>query len=239
MTLEAWLEIHAYLRPVARLAADIDRAAASVDIPDARIPDWERYRQDFVAGVPVVHSAEAGIDLEPVERVASALFDTLESSAAGSALSQLSPGVERFLSWTATRRYLHALVNAFDAWRDEDKWGRRYCPTCGSLPAMAQLIGIDPGRMRLLSCGCCGTRWRFKRTACPFCEKDSQRLASVAIDGEPRLRIDHCEACGGYLKTYNGQGDEGVFLADWTSVHLDLIARERGFKRLAASLYEV
>jgi len=28
-------------------------------------------------------------------------------------------------------------------------------------------------------------------------------------------------------------------LADWTSLHLDLLARNRGLKRLADSLYEV
>ena len=103
---------------------------------------------------------------------------------------------------------------------------------------MAQLVGADSGRVRLLSCGRCGTRWQFKRTGCPFCETDSQRLASVAIEGESGLRIDHCEFCGGYLKTYDGQGNETLLLSDWSSLHLDLIAHERGLKRLAASLYE-
>ena len=101
---------------------------------------------------------------------------------------------------------------------------------------MAQLVGVDTGRMRLLSCGRCGTRWQFKRTGCPFCETDSQQLASVAIEGEPGLRIDHCESCGGYLKTYDGQGNETLLLADWSSLHLDLIAHGRGLKRMAASL---
>lgn len=36
-----------------------------------------------------------------------------------------------------------------------------------------------------------------------------------------------------------GEGSEGVLLADWTSLHLDVIARDRGLKRLAASLYEL
>ena len=116
------------------------------------------------------------------------------------------PGLLRYLAWTAMARFLRPVVNAFDAWRDEERWLRRYCPTCGSLPAMAQLVGADPGRKRLLSCGCCGTRWQFKRTGCPFCETDSQRLASVTIEGEPGLRIDHCESCSGYLKTYDGAG---------------------------------
>ena len=95
------------------------------------------------------------------------------------------PGLLRYLAWTAMARFLRPVVNAFDGWRDEDRWLRRYCPTCGSLPAMAQLVGADPGRKRLLSCGCCGTRWQFKRTGCPFCETDAQRLASVTIEGEP------------------------------------------------------
>jgi hypothetical protein len=30
-----------------------------------------------------------------------------------------------------------------------------------------------------------------------------------------------------------------VPLADWTSLHLDLLARDRGLKRMAASRYEV
>ena len=41
------------------------------------------------------------------------------------------------------------------------------------------------------------------------------------------LRIDHCESCRGYLKTYDGQGNETLWLADWSSLHLDLIAHDR------------
>jgi hypothetical protein len=44
------------------------------------------------------------------------------------------------------------------------------------------------------------------------------RLAVLAVEGEYGLRIDYCEACGGYLKTYIGEGSEDVLLADWTSV---------------------
>ena len=127
------------------------------------------------------------------------------------------PGPLRYLAWTATARFLRPVVNAFDAWRDEERWLRRYCPTCGSLPAMAQLVGVDPGRRRLLSCGCCGTRWRYRRIGCPFCESaDGHRLSALAIEGEKSLRIDYCQSCRAYLKTYDGEGYETFFLADWT-----------------------
>jgi FdhE protein len=269
MTPDLWVDAHSYLSPVAGLCAQVDGAAAAIDVPGARVPDWDVYRADFVAGVPVLLSADAGVDLEPGGRMAAALIERLASGASSAplateiralnttlrqdpliarriadfllgdeTLAPPFPGLLRYLAWTAMARFLRPVVSEFNGWRDEERWGRRYCPTCGSLPAMAQLVGADPGRMRLLSCGCCGTRWQFKRTGCPFCETDSQRLASVTIDAEPGLRIDHCESCGGYLKTYDGQGLETLLLSDWSSLHLDLIAHDRGLKRMAASLYE-
>ena len=69
--------------------------------------------------------------------------------------------------------------------------------------------------------------------------RPTPRLGVVQIEGESGLRIDYCETCRGYLKTYDGQGDEALLLADWTSLHLDVIAHDRGLKRLATSLFEI
>jgi len=150
------------------------------------------------------------------------------------------PGLLRYLGWRACRRFLRPIIEIFADWRDEERWLRWYCPTCGSLPAMAQLVGVDSGRIRLLSCGCCSTRWRYRRTGCPFCEnEDDHRLPVLIVEGENGLRIDSCELCGGYLKTYEGRGNESFLLEDWTSLHLDIIARDRGLKRLASSLYKL
>ena len=74
------------------------------------------------------------------------------------------------------------------------------------------------------------------RTARTMLLTASQSCLSKEKNG---LRIDYCEDCSGYLKTYDGQGSEAVLLADWTSLHLDILARDRGLKRYAASLYEV
>ena len=269
MTPDLWLKAHSYLRPLADLSAQVDRAAAGIDVLDARIPDWEDFRADFLAGVPLLPSTAAAVSLEPGGRMAGALLERLASGTSSGKLAAetqaldtelrretwssrriadfllgdetLIPpfsGLLRYLAWTATARFLRPVVNAFDAWRDEEQWLRRYCPTCGSLPAMAQLVGVDPGRLRLLSCGCCRTRWRYRRIGCPFCESaDDHRLSALAIEGEKYLRIDYCQSCRAYLKTYDGEGSETFFLADWTSLHLDVIACDRGLKRLAASLY--
>ena len=161
-------------------------------------------------------------------------------SPTGDSFSPSHPGLFHYLSWAVLVRYLAPVVTAFDAWRDEEQWLRSHCPTCGGPPAMAQLVDKDSARMRKLSCGRCRTRWQFQRTGCPFCDgQDDHRLAVLTVEGEAGMRIDYCERCQGYLKTYDGQGNEEVMLADWTSIHLDLLARDRGLKRLAASLYEV
>ena len=268
---DLWFEAHSYLRPLAALAAQVDRATAEIDLLDARIPYWEDYRTDFLAGVPLLPSAGAAFDLEPGGRMAGALLERLAAGASSGrfaaetrvletqlrrkpqvsrriadfllgdeTLRPHSPGLLRYLAWTATARFLRPVVGAFDGWRDEERWLRSYCPTCGSLPTMAQLVGTDPGRLRLLSCGCCSTRWRYQRIGCPFCESaNDHQLSGLAIEGEKYLRIDYCQSCRAYLKTYNGEGNEALFLADWTSLHLDIIARDRGLKRLASSLYEL
>ena len=81
MTPDLWLETHSYFKPLADLSALVDRAAAGTDIPDARIPDWEDYRADFLAGVPLLPSTTAAVDLEPGGRMTEALLERLASGA--------------------------------------------------------------------------------------------------------------------------------------------------------------
>lgn len=269
MTLEAWLAAHPFLKPLAQFTARVGRALDAVETPRVPVPSWDEYAAEFREGVPLLSGEAAAIDLEPAGRMALALVERLHAGPSDHAIPGLSPlaselsrepdasrrigafllgddaidfpspGLLRYLGWAAAARYLAPVVEDFARWRDENRWQRRYCPTCGSLPAMAQLIGAETGRMRWLSCGLCRTRWRFARTQCPFCENDAHRAASVTVEGEGGLRIDYCESCKGYLKTHDGQGNEDLMLSDWTSLHLDAAAHDRGLTRKAVSLYEL
>jgi FdhE protein len=150
------------------------------------------------------------------------------------------PGLLRFLGWTALSRVLDPLSRGRAA--DEERWGHGSCPTCGSLPLLAHLARAQgaSSSTRFLACACCRTRWRYPRIGCPFCASDSpERLHVLELEDGAPLRIDACDRCKGYLKTYVGEGDEDLFLTDWATLHLDLLARNRGYRRLGASLYEL
>ncbi len=269
MTQAAWITSHPYLQSVASLDAEVNKEIAEITAASPEMPAWDNYTLEFHAGVPLLWSAAVPIDCTPAEKMIRSKVEQLTASAMpqiadeiriidaelrgeftprrvvawlleGDPVVSRSPGLLRYLGWTALSQYLRPLVDEFAKWRGEDRWLRSYCPTCGSPPAMAQLVGSDPGRQRFLSCGRCSTRWRYQRTKCPFCEsQDDHQISIVTVEGEGGLRIDYCESCRGYLKTYDGEGNEAVMLVDWTSIHLDVIARDRGLKRLAASLYEL
>lgn len=270
MTQDQWLATHPYLQPLADFRKAVDEIASEGPVCP-NLPNWNDYKSDFHAGVPLLHSPFIKLELRDAGFVLVTLAKGLSARSLPEGLvegcralhsellrmpdapsraldrvahdgpTEFEPGaLLQYLGWTVLARYLRPVLNSFNAWRDDEQWLRNYCPTCGAPPAMAQLVGIDPGRQRMLSCGRCETRWRYRRTACSFCENvDSHRLAVLAVEGEAGLRIDYCEECRGYVKTYSGNGSEHLFLADWTSIHLDVIARDHGLKRFALSLYSL
>ena len=268
MNQNQWLATHAYLKPIAELHAAVDTAASELIVPTIAIPRFENYLPDYQAGVPLLQSDRVEFNFAPVESLLIALTKNLVSvplpgnlaaecrSLAASlqgddslALARLraedliskpSQGLVRFLGWTVLEIYLRPALQALAKWLDPDLWLRAYCPACGSQPAMAQLVSIDEGRARYLCCGCCRTRWLYHRRGCPFCgEEDNHRLGSMSFDREPGIRIDYCSTCGSYLKTSSSEPAAGTMLSDWSSLHLDILAIDRGLKRSAASLYEI
>jgi FdhE protein len=268
MNQNQWLATHPYLKPAAELHAAVDAAAAELHVPTIAIPGFENYLPDYQAGVPLLQSDAVEFDFAPMENLLIALTKSLASASlpgnlaaecrslvaslqredslasarlcAGDLISKPSQGLVRFLGWTTLELYLRPLLHAFAKWLDQDRWFRAYCPACGSPPAMAQLVSINEGRGRYFSCGCCRTSWLYHRRGCPFCgEQNDQRLGSMSFDRESGIRIDYCSTCGSYLKTCSGEGAASSMLSDWSSIHLDIFAIDRGFKRSAASLYEI
>jgi FdhE protein len=113
-------------------------------------------------------------------------------------------------------------------------WVEGYCLVCGSLPAFAEVRGID--RTRYFRCGRCGGEWHARALYCPYCAMtDHDELASLVPEqAGTNAVIDGCQRCLGYVKTFTrlqGCAPSAVMLEDLASVDLDVAAVENGFAR--------
>lgn len=118
-------------------------------------------------------------------------------------------------------------------------WVEGYCPVCGSLPALAEVRGIE--RSRYFRCGRCGGEWHARALYCPYCAmSDHDQLVALVPekDGSNTVGsnavIDACQRCLGYVKTFTrlqGCSPGAVMLEDLASVDLDVAAIEHGFAR--------
>lgn len=113
-------------------------------------------------------------------------------------------------------------------------WVEGYCPVCGSLPAFAEVRGIE--RNRYFRCGRCGAEWHARALYCPYCAMSDhdELVALVPEKAGTNAVIDACKRCLGYVKTFTrlqGCAPGVVMLEDLASVDLDVAAIERGFAR--------
>lgn len=120
-------------------------------------------------------------------------------------------------------------------------WSKGYCPICGGWPLLGELRGVELARW--LRCAACGSGWRTQRLVCAFCgNEDYHLLGTLAVEGEQRFRIEVCERCKSYLKVGNAFDPppaELLALDDVASLHLDVVAIERGYQRPAGSGFRI
>lgn len=127
----------------------------------------------------------------------------------------------------------------------KEEWAGRACPMCGDVPQCSVIVeesgAFLQGSPRYLVCARCATWWGFSRATCPCCgEDDSRRITPFTGEEEPWVRIDACETCHGYVKTFDLREKGAVqvvpIVDDVTSLALDVWAHEAGFERPAFSL---
>ena len=152
-------------------------------------------------------------------------------------LSVRSICAELDLNETLTRKKFWAAVDKLvpselKRW-EPTQWRENYCPICGRRAGMAQLKKFNEGRTRQLICGGCRTFWQWLRVGCPYCgNQDLEKIRILELDA--KIRLDVCEVCRAYVKTYGGEDEEDIYLRDWTTLHADLLAEEQGLHKCGA-----
>ncbi|MCL5024310.1 MAG: formate dehydrogenase accessory protein FdhE [Nitrospirae bacterium] len=112
-------------------------------------------------------------------------------------------------------------------------WERGRCPVCDSSPSLSFL---KQNEGRTLSCSWCGSRGKWKRIGCPHCgNSDTGKLDIIEIEDEKGMRIDLCNGCRTYVKTADDNllMDYTPELIDLISMPLDVLAQDRGYRRLS------
>lgn len=144
----------------------------------------------------------------------------------------LDKKVLSFLIESSTRPSIEASVERLRGEVDSEAWLKGYCPICGSLPSLS-LLKEEVGK-RYLLCSYCGYQWRIDRLFCPFCNnKEQESLHYLFAEGEEVYRIDLCDKCRQYIKTidYRNLAESDPVLEDIATLHLDILASQKGYQR--------
>lgn len=137
-----------------------------------------------------------------------------------------------FFLHNSIRPSIEAGVEQLRGELDPETWRKGHCPACGSLPSLSLLKG-EEGR-RYLLCSFCGYRWRMDRLCCPACDnKEQESLKYFCGEGEEAFRIDLCDSCHRYIKTidYRNLEESDPCLEDLATLHLDVLAAQKGYRR--------
>jgi FdhE protein len=146
-------------------------------------------------------------------------------------------GILSFLIRASVRPCLETQMEQLRGLLNLEEWLQGQCPLCGSAPQMA-LLRDEEGK-RYLQCSLCGCQWRWERIACPYCSnKAFDSLHYLCSEEEEAYRVDLCDHCKGYIKTVDSRRldyEPYLDLEDVVTIHLDILALEKGYRRPAPS----
>ena len=143
------------------------------------------------------------------------------------------------LSWTGRQickpffHQLATLLAAHPAFKDRNA-NTMGCPCCGGAPRMGR-YDREEGR-RFLWCDLCNIQWQFTRIVCPFCgNRSHEKLGYLTVEGSTEHRIDVCETCKSYLRTFverdRLEGDRVDFqIEDVSMLHLCFVAEQQDYQ---------
>lgn len=151
-------------------------------------------------------------------------------------VEQLPEQLVRTVLWQLVEALVPTRLKDYGFWQ-EAGWTKNYCPVCGRLPVLAHLRKEKEGRARFLVCDGCQTEWPFARVGCVYCgNEDLTQMHILEPEGQSAMRLDVCDKCQSYIKTYNEEGAENIYLQDWATIHLDLLAEEKGLHKKGSRL---
>jgi FdhE protein len=182
-----------------------------------------------------IRAAIEGGSMEAGSLLAASLARNQDAIRQGAVHRGLAPDLVWLVAELAVSPFAHALQrtllsNAADN-AELAAWDHGYCPSCGSWPALAEVVGGH----RVLRCSFCAAAWELRRYACIYCGESGEPFVTAAPNEERKdRRVEVCSSCTGYLKTID-IAELSPFpllaIADLETMDLDVAAMERGYAR--------
>ena len=144
----------------------------------------------------------------------------------------LDPGLLRTIALNALKPVLRHWQRSLTPLAAGIAWDKGYCFICGSRASIGELR--DDNQQKHLRCGTCGADWQYHRLQCVYCGNENHKsLGYLYPEGQHgSLRVEYCEKCRGYIKlitSFSPNSPESLDIEDIATIHLDCIARERGY----------
>ena len=224
------------VRAVSLMQEDVFTRIAEAEVP----PLMQESAREYLAVLKKLRKAAKEEFIIAVLRQDKATFAALCEQHA------LNEGFIRSTIWRMVAALVPAELKEPDGWnpdRDRPRFRENYCPVCGRRPVLAELRKYREGRTRDLICGGCGTRWLYARVGCVYCGNTNlEKMHTLEPTDSDLMRLDICDVCDSYIKTYrgpaNGSDADAIYRQDWASVHLDLLAEEKGLHKKGNPILE-
>jgi FdhE protein len=114
------------------------------------------------------------------------------------------------------------------------------CPSCGGAPVASLIVGWRGAHgTRFCACSLCSTLWHVVRVKCTVCGS-TEGVSYKEIEDGPgagQVRAEACSRCGSYVKIMLQREYPSLdpVADDVATLGLDLLLRERGFRRGAVN----
>ena len=225
--MQNYIEDHKFLEQAANFHLKINNAVEF--IKPVEFPNVDECKKLVAEGLPLLQHNDLQEKItEEIKKISPQVIESLNI--------EINETIERMIKWAIIEKLIPQDLKSSDHWSE---WLKNYCPICGRRPVLAQLRKQNEGRARYLKCGGCGTMWRWSRLGCTYCDnEDLYKMHILEIESEPQMRIDICDKCHCYIKTYNEEGNEEIYLNDWLTLHFDLLAEEEHFQKCGSVLIE-
>ena len=112
--------------------------------------------------------------------------------------------------------------------------GDGVCPACGRAPVASVVVDwAGANRARYCCCSLCATMWNYTRIKCTSCGGTGGIAYYAVGEATAEVAAETCESCGIYAKHLHQHENPQLepFADDIASFGLDVLVREKGFRR--------